>query len=399
MSYITTVTGIHFYPLNPNPKDIDIEDIAHALSLICRANGHFRHFYSVAQHCIACAEEAIERGYSPEVILGCLLHDASEAYLCDVTRPVKKHIPQYLQAEEKLQEVIWKRFIGRELTDAEKKLIFEIDDDILSMEFHLLMPEDLNEDYRKLQSSYTCEYQDPQEVKSRFIQMATLDITVERLLEDDYWIIDILPSQIPIEKQAEYRALTDEYFESGKVAQLHRRYADILTMINSRFKTAMLCMPEDEWTISPHNNDVRDAVMHHTERGCVDLLLPEEETLISLQAEDLYITVYHPTEELLSLLRQAVSESGFYIWQTPQIERIKKYESYMDEATLLIHTDRNSDRLKYLISELEAYYESVKWRKDFENDEAGLLPKNLKRGVLSEDGINNLLDEYKEVSE
>ena len=71
----------------------------------------------------------------------------------------------------------------------------------------------------------------------------------------------------------------------------------------------------------------------------------------------------------------------------------------MDEATLLIRTDRNSDRLKNLISELEAYYESVKWRKDFENDEAGLLPKNLKRGVLSEDGINDLLDEYKEVSE
>ena len=399
MSYITTVTGIHFYPLNPNPKDIDIEDIAHALSLICRANGHFRHFYSVAQHCIACAEEAIERGYSPEVILGCLLHDASEAYLCDVTRPVKKHIPQYLQAEEKLQEVIWKRFIGRELTDTEKNQIFEIDDDILSMEFHLLMPEDLNEDYRKLQGSYTCEYQDPQEVKSRFIQMATLDITVERLLEDDYWIIDILPSQIPIEKQAEYRALTDEYFESGKVAQLHRRYADILTMINSRFKTAMLCMPEDEWTISPDDVAVKDAVIHHTERGCVDLLLPEEETLISLQAEDLYITVYHPTEEILSLLRQAVSESGFYIWQTPQIARIKKYESYLNEAQQLLCAGENSDRLKYLISELEAYYESVKWRKDFENDEAGLLPKNLKRGVLSEDGINDLLDEYKEVSE
>ena len=399
MSYITTVTGIHFYPLNPNPKDIDIEDIAHALSLICRSNGHFRHFYSVAQHCIACAEEAIERGYSPEVILGCLLHDASEAYLCDVTRPVKKHIPQYLQAEEKLQEVIWKRFIGRELTDAEKKLIFEIDDDILSMEFHLLMPEDLNEDYRKLQGSYTCEYQDPQEVRTRFIQMATLDITVERLLEDDYWIIDIITSQIPIEKQAEYRALTDEYFESGKVAQLHRRYADILTMINSQFKTAMLCMPEDEWTISPDDVTVKDAVIHHTERGCVDLLLPEEETLISLQAEDLYITVYHPTEEILSLLRQAVSESGFYIWQTPQIARIKKYESYLNEAQQLLCAGENSDRLKYLISELEAYYESVKWRKDFESDEAGLLPKNLKRGVLSEDGIYDLLDEYKEVSE
>ena len=394
MSYITTVSGIHFYPLDPNPNDIDIKDIAHSLSLICRANGHFKYFYSVAQHCIACAREAIERGFSLEVILGCLLHDASEAYLCDVTRPVKKHIPQYLQAEEKLQDVIWERFIGRSLTENEKKLIFEIDDDILSQEFHLLMPEDLNDDYRKLKSKYACEYQDPKKVKERFIQMATLDITVERLLEDDYWIIDILPSQIPIEKQREYRALTDEYSESGKVAELHWQYADILTFINNRFSTAMLCMPEDEWTISPADTAVTDAVIRHTERGCVDLLLPDEDVLFSLQAEDLNITVYHPTEEILSLLRQAVSKQGFYIWQTPQIKRIKKYESYLIEAQQLLSSGENPDRLKYLISELQAYYESVKWRKDFESDEAGLLPKNLKRGVLSEDGIYNLLEEY-----
>ena len=121
MSYITTVTGKHFYPLDPRQEDIDIVDIAQALAFICRANGHFRHFYSVAQHSIACAKEAIERGYALEVILGCLLHDASEAYLCDVTRPVKQHIPQYLQAEERLQKVIWRHFIGRELTEEEQK--------------------------------------------------------------------------------------------------------------------------------------------------------------------------------------------------------------------------------------------------------------------------------------
>ncbi len=68
-------------------------------------------------------------------------------------------------------------------------------------------------------------------------------------------------------------------------------------------------------------------------------------------------------------------------------------------ARQLLCAGENSDRLKYLVSELETYYESVKWRKDFENDEAGLLPKNLKRGVLSEDGIYNLLEEYREVSE
>ena len=250
MGYITTVTGIHFYPLNPNPKDIDIEDIAHALSLICRANGHFKHFYSVAQHSIACAEEAIERGCSVEVILGCLLHDASEAYLCDVTRPVKKHIPQYLRAEEKLQAVIWKRFIGRDLTDTEQNQIFEIDDHILSQEFHLLMPEDLNEDYRKLQSECECEYQDPQEVKERFIHLA----------------------------------------------------------------------------------------------------------------------------------------------------HILKYEITMREAQHLLRKKENADRLQSLISELEAYYTSDEWKRDFADDEAGLLPKKLPRGVLSEDGVYNLLEEYREES-
>ena len=65
----------------------------------------------------------------------------------------------------------------------------------------------------------------------------------------------------------------------------------------------------------------------------------------------------------------------------------------------MLCADENSDRLKYLVSELKTYYESVKWRKDFENDKAGLLPKNLKRGLLSEDGIYNLLEEYREVSE
>lgn len=179
MSYITTVTGKHFYPLDPNPKDIDLEDIAHALSLICRANGHFKIFYSVAQHCISCAEEAIARGYTNEVILGCLLHDASETYLCDVTRPVKKTLPEYMRAEIKLQDMIWKRFIGRNLSGIEQNQIFEIDDHILSMEFHQLMPEDLNEDYRNLKSGLLCKYQNPDDVKKRFIKTAERYINSE----------------------------------------------------------------------------------------------------------------------------------------------------------------------------------------------------------------------------
>lgn len=169
MSYITTVTGKHFDPMTPEKQDIDIFDIAHALSLICRGNGHTKAFYSVAQHSLACAREAHLRGETVTVTLGCLLHDASEAYLSDVTRPVKKDLPQYLQAEEKLQNEIWRGFTGRALTGDEKRLIFEIDDCMLSMEFHRLMPEDLNDSYQKLLNPVSCETRPPRETADEFL--------------------------------------------------------------------------------------------------------------------------------------------------------------------------------------------------------------------------------------
>lgn len=134
MSYILTYKKKEFYPLEPRVEDIDIEDIAHALSLLCRANGHFKHFYSVGQHSINCAMEAIARGYSDRVVLGCLIHDASEAYLADITRPVKKHLQKYLEIEDKLQGAIFEKWIPS-LTSDEIKLIFEIDDAILYYEF------------------------------------------------------------------------------------------------------------------------------------------------------------------------------------------------------------------------------------------------------------------------
>lgn len=173
MSYITTVTGKHFDPLSPEEQLIDVADIAHALSLICRANGHFRIFYSVAQHSIACAKEAEARDCTPEIVLGCLLHDGSEAYLSDVTRPVKKELSRYLEIEGRLQNLIWAHFIGREPTEEERRAIFEIDDEMLSMEFHQLMPEDINEDYKKLKRSIECVYASPESVEAEFIRLAT----------------------------------------------------------------------------------------------------------------------------------------------------------------------------------------------------------------------------------
>lgn len=160
MSCIRTYTGIMFDPLNPDPSLVNITDIAHALSLLCRANGHFRHFYSVAQHCVNCMEEAKARGYSGKVQLAALLHDASEAYLSDVTRPVKAEIPKYLEIEKPLQDLIWEKYLGSPLTQEESAQVFEIDDAVLYHEFVALMDMKLEPVEPELQSQPVFECKD-----------------------------------------------------------------------------------------------------------------------------------------------------------------------------------------------------------------------------------------------
>lgn len=141
--YITTNHKIHFTPLEPKPEQILIEDIAHAQSLMTRANGHFPEFYSVAQHSIACASEALARGYSKRVALACLVHDGSEAYLSDITRPVKQVLEGYRTIEKKLQDAIYLRFLGSLPTKEELTQITDIDDTCLYYEFRHYMGEEL----------------------------------------------------------------------------------------------------------------------------------------------------------------------------------------------------------------------------------------------------------------
>ena len=86
-----------------------------------------------------------------------------------------------------------------------------------------------------------------------------------------------------------------------------------------------------------------------------------------------------------------------------RIERITHMESLFDKSEEVVRrleaALKDFAALEHDIAKLEAYYNSPQWRKDFEADEAGKLPKDLKRGVLSEDGIYNLLEENKRLIE
>ena len=84
-----------------------------------------------------------------------------------------------------------------------------------------------------------------------------------------------------------------------------------------------------------------------------------------------------------------------------RVKRITKYEQIMCDMEQMIknYSEDKTHILQEKVKELEAYYSSDEWKQDFEYDEAGHLPKDMKRGVLSEDGIYNLLERYHELKE
>lgn len=140
MSIMNTYTGRQFDPLHMKTEDVCLEDIAHALSFLCRGGGQTLFFYSVAQHCLNCAAEARARGWSDRMVFACLLHDASEAYISDIIRPLKSHLANYLEIEAQIMQVILEYFHLDDLSPEEHAMWREIDNAILSAELPALFP-------------------------------------------------------------------------------------------------------------------------------------------------------------------------------------------------------------------------------------------------------------------
>lgn len=137
--WIETFTGGQFWPLDPRPEEVDIIDIAHSLSMQCRFNGHTRVFYSVAEHSVIVAKELEAAGYNALIQFYGLLHDAAEAYLCDLPRPIKNQISEYRTMEKTIQEAVWKAFGVPQPSPGQSELIKQMDTALLGFEGKMLM--------------------------------------------------------------------------------------------------------------------------------------------------------------------------------------------------------------------------------------------------------------------
>jgi hypothetical protein len=129
--WMQTYSGRQFWPLDPRPDEVAIEDIAHALSMLCRYGGHAQAFYSVAEHSVHLAGAV-----APKNALWALLHDASEAYVGDIVRPLKRHLAGYAEVEARVMAAIAQKYRLEGTMPDEVRIC---DNRILADEAHYLM--------------------------------------------------------------------------------------------------------------------------------------------------------------------------------------------------------------------------------------------------------------------
>lgn len=166
-----TYSKIRFNAMDPKLEDIKIEDIAHALSMMVRLNGHYPSFFSVGQHSIQCCKEAMSRHYVPEVSLGCLLHDASEAYLSDVVGSSKKNMTMYLQIENQVQGAIYRKFLGEVPMGEASVLIKGINDACYYYEYKHFMGIEQRPEEPMILSDMSYEFEPFDKVEAQFLEL------------------------------------------------------------------------------------------------------------------------------------------------------------------------------------------------------------------------------------
>ena len=133
LDWMMTYTGVIYRPHEPKPEDIRIADIAHALSMICRYGGHTRWFYSVAEHSVL-----VSRMVPQEYALEALLHDGAEAYVGDMTIPMKSHpLMAEFKRIEQLNDLAMRIRFG--LPHVESPIVKQADTDIRETEWATLM--------------------------------------------------------------------------------------------------------------------------------------------------------------------------------------------------------------------------------------------------------------------
>ena len=130
--------------------------------------------------------------------------------------------------------------------------------------------------------------------------------TIEELLQEEYWIIDILPGQVPAGSPGRYFAVEEYFLKEPRRLAIKQKHAELILKLNCYYEIFL-----DEGSVNPSPEEVEEAVF--SRYACIRL----EDSLITSSPDETYLTLYHPDQELLELVRLIAAGDGLHVWQPP----------------------------------------------------------------------------------
>lgn len=143
--------------------------------------------------------------------------------------------------------------------------------------------------------------------------------STEWFLEKPYWVIDILPKQVPEHGEGQVFRVEDFFREHPQIDDIYRKFTNILLKLNCYLDIAVSTDGE-EWKKKPAPKDIGEMVLRcMSDKTMLYFLMKSEATMITISSDDTYMTVYHPTEDILALLTSLAASEGLFVWKPEQV--------------------------------------------------------------------------------
>ena len=142
---------------------------------------------------------------------------------------------------------------------------------------------------------------------------------VFELLEKPYWVVDILPEQVPKDSPGQYFAVERYYLHPERLARLRRGFAEILLRLNCYDDMEVTFDSCESWERNPDPEGFAEHMLRMSGNEFLRAVFPAHEAMIDIEPEDTYMTVYNPTEEVLEIIGSLAGSEGLFVWQPNNI--------------------------------------------------------------------------------
>ena len=140
-------------------------------------------------------------------------------------------------------------------------------------------------------------------------------MTIEEYLNKQYWVIDILPKQVPADGKGQYFRIERYFLELPQIDNIYRKFINILLKLNC-YEDIDVSHNGEEWITNPDPHELEAALLKcMTDKQLFYIILRSADVLITVSSDDTYMTVYNPTEEMTELIDSLVRSEGLFMWK------------------------------------------------------------------------------------